>query len=134
VGLLGFFDVFKFWHERREKRTDVRVRVHEAAINDSGGWTPCYFVNVLNASPEREVTVTHVWFETDPPVHFVNPDRPLPARIRPRDQWETWIEAARVPAVPPGVLGLARARLADDRVLHSVAREDVPPVGMIPGG
>jgi hypothetical protein len=132
VGLLGFLDLFKFWHERREKRIDVRVRVHMAVINDQAS-TVCYFVNVLNASPERAVTVTHTWFATDPPTHFVNALRSLPARIAPRDQWETWVEISRVPAAPPEVFRLARVQLADDRIVESAERENVPPVGMIPG-
>ena len=128
---LGFFDVFRFWLERREKRTEVRVRVHAAFGGPSGSL--CYYVNVLNASPERDVTVTHVWFATEPRVDFVNPMRPLPTRIAPRDQWETWIEVARVPSAAPAVYRLARAQLADDRVVESVERENVPPAGMIPG-
>jgi hypothetical protein len=129
---IGFWDLIRFWDEKREKRTDVRVRVHAAWLNDPAR-SLCYFVNVYNASPEREVTVTHVWFETTPPVHFVNPGRPLPIRIAPRDQWETWLEVDRVPATPPDVYELARARLADDRTITSIERRDLPSAGAVPG-
>ena len=129
---VGIWDLLKFWDEKREKRTDVRLRVHVAELNDPGR-TICYFVNVLNASPEREVTITHTWFATEPPVHFVNSARPLPVRIAPRDQWETWVPVGQVPAQPPEVYELARVRLADDSVVNSVERQDVPPAGMVPG-
>ena len=129
---VAIFDLLKFWDAKREKRIDVRVRVHMAFLNDSNA-TPCYFVNVQNVSPEREVTVTHVWFATEPQVDFVNLMRPLPVRIPPRDQWETWLEIASVLAAPPEVYELARVQLGDDRVVKSVERQNVPPAGMVPG-
>ena len=129
---MAIFDLLKFWDAKREKRTDVRVRVHMAILSDANA-TPCYFVNVKNASPEREVTVTHVWFATQPPVHFVNTKRPLPVRIAARDQWETWLEIASVAAAPPEVFELARVQLGDDRVVKSVERQNLPPAGMVPG-
>jgi hypothetical protein len=85
----------------RERRTEVHLRVHQAfRVGDP---TAYYFVNAYNASPESEVTVTHVWFATDPEQHFINTERPLPARIAPRAQWETWCPVSAVPAQPPEV-------------------------------
>ena len=111
----------------------MRVRVHEALLVTAPGQPPCYFLNVWNASPEREVTVTHTWFATDSPLHFVNASRPLPARIAPRDQWETWIPTAELKATTPEVYGLGRVQLADDSVISSVERTNVPGAGTVPG-
>jgi hypothetical protein len=90
-----------------------------------------YFLNVQNASPEREITVTHVWIATEPPVHAVA--RQLPAQIKPGAQWETWIPVNDVPAGTENVERLGRARLGNDTELKSVPRTDVPPVGYVPG-
>ena len=128
---MGFWDALRFWDDKRERRTEVHVRLHKAYR--LGDPTEYYFVNVLNASPEREVTVTHVWFATDPEQHILNPERPLSARIAPRDQWETWYPVSLVPAAEPEVWMLARAQLADDTVIVSTQRADVPAVGHIPG-
>lgn len=90
----------------------------------------CYFLNVLNGSPERTVTVTHVWIEGEP--HVAVMTRPLPATIPPDQQWETWI---RVDAVPQGTVveRAGRAQLADGNVIRAEPRTDVPPAGYVPG-
>ena len=38
-----------------------------------------FFIKVTNLSPQREVEISHLWFETDPPTQILNPVRPLPA-------------------------------------------------------
>jgi hypothetical protein len=79
------------------------------------------------------VTITHTWFVTDPPRHFLNAMRPLPARVPPRDQWETWIPVEQVAATAPEVFKLGRVQLADDSVIESVERTNVPGAGTVPG-
>jgi hypothetical protein len=39
-------------------------------------------MKVVNLSPSREIEITHIWFDTHPPVHIDNRARPLPARLR----------------------------------------------------
>ena len=120
---------------RQQRRRKVRVAVHGAdALLTSGGRLPCYFVNVTNLSHEREVVVTHVWFETTPPVHVANPERPLPKRLGLDEPWETWAPVADVPGEPEDVFRLARVQLSTDDVLKSRPRENVPPYGAVPGG
>ena len=53
-----------------------------------------YFVKVTNLSL-REVVITHVWVDGDPQVPVLLPQRPLPARLRPDEQWEAPIPARR---------------------------------------
>ena len=90
-----------------------------------------YFINVLNASPERSVTITHVWLETA--VKMAVSTKPLPATVPPGQQWETWIETRELPPGTVDVEQLARVALADDTVIASVPREGVPPAGFVPG-
>jgi hypothetical protein len=130
---VGLWDAIRFWDTARQRRTDVRVRMHRAHLLNTPGQPECYFLNVWNASPEREVTVTHTWFATEPLRHFLNAQRPLPARIAARDQWETWIPVAEVAAEPPEVYTLGRVQLADNTVVSSVERTNVPGAGAVPG-
>jgi hypothetical protein len=119
-----------FLDRRRQRRVETHLRVHRAwlASPEQG---ECYFLNVQNASPEREVTVTHVWIASEPPVEAMAKE--LPARIKPGDQWETWIPVDRVPATAESVERLGRAQLGDDNVLKSVPRTEVPSAGYVPG-
>jgi hypothetical protein len=122
------------WQQDRDRERSairVEVRVHQAILLTDPRQPSCYFVNIHNASPEREVTVTHVWFATAPEVHVGT--KPLPKRIAPGDQWETWVEASALPAGAEDVETLARAKLADGTVISSTPREDVPAAGYVPG-
>jgi len=49
------------------------------------------FVKMTNLSPRRPITITHVWFATNPEVDVVNPDRPLPKTLGLDEQWEAWV-------------------------------------------
>ena len=98
-------------------RRRVRVQVHTAYVKN-GHPTPYCFVNVTNRSSKRAVQVTHVWFATNPPVHIVNPYRPLPVRLHSHESWKTWIQVARLPDVP-GMGRLGRVRLSSDDTVHS---------------
>jgi hypothetical protein len=93
----------------------------------------CHFLNVLNASPEKAVQVTHVWVESPMGAHVSVLAKPLPVVVEPGREWETWIETAHVPA---GVVVEASAfvRLSDGSVIGSEARVDVPPAGAVPDG
>jgi hypothetical protein len=71
----------------------VRVRTHGAVF--AGSNDLCVFVNVVNVG-QRPITVTHVWFATEPPVHVVNEGRPLPRALGPDEPWETWLSLGRL--------------------------------------
>jgi hypothetical protein len=125
--LLWFADQARGWQQRRRH---VRVLVHRAI------WLPAspehYFMKVVNLSPSRDVEITHTWFDTQPPVHIVNPDRPLPARLRLDEEFETWVPVAAIPNVP-NVEGLGRVRLSNGKVVKSRRNRTVPPVGTVAG-
>jgi hypothetical protein len=113
-------------HQSRRK---LRVLVHKGYFL-SGGPSEAehYFIKVTNAPPKRAVEVTHIWFETKPPVHVLNPHRPLSARLRLDETFETWILVAEVPD-EEGVEYLGRVRLSSGKVVKSRLHKDVPPVG-----
>ena len=119
-----------FWDRVRQRRVVVELRVHRGWFPSAPERGECYFLNIKNSSPEREVTVTHVWVASHPPVH-APVESPSP-RIKPGGQWETWVSAGDVPAGTENVEWLGRARLGDDTELRSVPRHDVPPAGYIP--
>ena len=109
----------------------LRLTVHLAFFQHNS--LVCYFVNATNLS-EREVEITHVWFESAPRIHVLQPERRLPRRLRPAESWETWLEAYRLPeAAHADPYRLARARLSTGQVIESVNNEDVIDQGYVPG-
>jgi hypothetical protein len=132
---LGFA---RSWNQNRRK---VRLTVHQArpieayigipSVTASSDDSDIYCVTVTNASKERDVVVTHVWFATQPEVHI--PDEELPVRLKYSEPWETYIPVDAVPAPVSEVGWLARCNLApDDKVVKSRPRERVPLIGRIP--
>jgi hypothetical protein len=114
----------------------VRVRTHGAVF--AGSNDLCVFVNVVNVG-QRPITLTHVWFATEPPVHVVNEERRLPRALGPDEPWETWVPlrafAAQLEALSEErLLRSARVRLSTGRVLKARPNRDVPPIGAVPGG
>jgi hypothetical protein len=124
-------------HQRRRK---VRLTVHRA--HEVTGHQPSgeailgrenYYIRVMNASPERDIVVTHIWMDTNPRVDVI--DAALPVRMRHSAPWETAIPVDKVPGDPDEALWLARCRLApDDKVVKSRPRIVVPPGGTVPRG
>ncbi len=109
------------------------VRVHEALLAQNA--VECFFINVTNTSPSKDIEITHVWLKTVPEIHVANEARPLPKRLRPDESWETWLPIAVVPKDQRGsVARSARVRISTGKVFHSKLREEVPPAGFIPGG
>jgi hypothetical protein len=127
----------------------VSVLVHQAFFIGGGGadmlasppvtgtgsaarQKPYYFVKVTNLSQDRDIEVTYVWFDADPPVHLVIRERPLPARLRPAETWEGWVEAAALAHVS-NVEESGRVRLSDGTTVKSRPNKDVPPIGFVAG-
>jgi TIR domain-containing protein len=112
----------------------VRVGVHLGYF-ESNPAVPVYFINITNLSEERDVEVTHVWFESVPQVFPMWNDRLLPVRLRPDESWETW---TRMDELPPVIrenpFELARVRLSTGQVVTSVKNANVPERGRVPGG
>jgi hypothetical protein len=124
------------WHSAPSKaaRGRVRVAVHIACF-ESRPHVPAYFINVTNLHEDRDIEITHVWFEATPRLYVLREDRALPVRLNPYESWETWQEASSLPtAICDNAFELARVRLSTGLVIESVENVDVPERGFVPGG
>jgi hypothetical protein len=119
------------WQQRRRR---VNVLVHQGVFLTAEpglAGPPHYFVKVTNLGM-REVVITHVWVDGDPQVPLLQPQRPLPARLRPDEQWEAAIRADEVKHIPDPEWKV-RVRLSSGRTVKSRRNRDVPPVGFMAG-
>jgi hypothetical protein len=92
-----------------------------------------YYITITNASRDRDIVVTHVWFDT--PVQTQVFDQALPIRLRHGAPWETVVPVDDVAAAKDEALWLARCQLSpDDKVVKSKPRLNVPPFGTVPRG
>ena len=73
--------VFRWVYSLYSDRRYLRLRVHKAYF--SGSKRPYFFINATNMSPNRELEVTHIWFNCDSQIPVIRPDRPLPKRFKP---------------------------------------------------
>lgn len=90
-----------------------------------------YFIKMTNLS-SRNIEVTHIWFDTDPQAHLLNPTGPLDMHLDPYKTREVCVLVADVPEAPK-VLWLGRVRLSSGKTIKSQPNEDVPPVGHTAG-
>lgn len=116
-------------HQRRRR---VRVLVHRAFLLSEQPPPECFFVNVTNLG-QRDVEVTHLWFDTKPPVYVLHAQRPLPVRLKPDQPWEAWVPLSDIPAGPERAMTLARVRLSNGKVIKSRPNRGVPDAGFVPG-
>jgi hypothetical protein len=65
-----------------------------------------YYIRITNASRDRDIVVTQVWIESDPPVPVEDTD--LPVRLQYSDPWETSVPVEDVPAAPEEVFWARR--------------------------
>ena len=131
--------LLRWARDRQQSRRKVSLTVHRAfPVTVQGGQpTPSgpehFYVNVTNRSHERDVTVTHVWFESVPPVHVH--DRDLPKRLAYGAPWETAVRVSDISASPEQALWLARCKLSHtNKIISSKPNENVPPFGTVPRG
>jgi hypothetical protein len=123
-------------HPARAGTTTMDVLEWEWERGISRGSKPeeYFFVNLTNRSSTRDLEVTHMWFQTDRQIQILQPERPLPVRLKPDQSWETWLPVAALPQTfLPDALTLARARLSSGAVVTSKPNENVPDYGPVPG-
>lgn len=125
--LLWLTDRMLGWRQSRRK---LRVLAHRAMFLP--GSAEHLFVRVINLSATREVEITHIWFDTPQPVDLLNVARPLPARLRLDESFETWAPVAELPAVV-GLERLVRVRLSNGKTVKSRLNKDVRPFGHVAG-
>jgi hypothetical protein len=89
-----------------------------------------YFMKVTNLSPDREIELTHAWFD-GAPREVLMTKRPLPARLAPDKTWEGWLNAATL-AQFSNVERSGRVLITGrKKPVRSRLNKDVPPVGYV---
>ena len=119
-----------------QRRRKVLVQTHTAchlSSNGQPGSPPEYSIKIANLSPDREIEITHIWFETGPPFHLLNDQRPLPARLKLDQTYETWVPVFGLPTTEHPERAV-RVRLSSGKVVKGRLNKHVPLVGYIAGG
>ncbi len=118
-----------------QRRRKVTALAHQGVLLGDPQSKPLYFLKVTNLSPGREIEITHIWFEREDgsKIHLMNPDRPLPSRLRLDQQYETWVPAPDVAGVLDWA-GRFRIKLTSGAVIKSRLNKSVPDVGYVAGG
>jgi hypothetical protein len=87
---------------------------------------------LTNLSENREIEATHIWLESEPELHILNPKRQLPKRLKPDESWETWIELERIPEpIRNNPYDLFRVRLTSGEIINSSQNKNVPRMGTV---
>ncbi|WP_165742357.1 hypothetical protein [Candidatus Thiosymbion oneisti] len=127
VGAIG--SILKTWYARRHR---VRVLMHRAYFDES--IQPYIFIKVTNLSRDKGIEITHVWLESIPKTHLMRNERPLPARLRPLQTWETWVEETSIPTqYRKSPFELDRVRLSGGETFKSKENVTVPERGYVAG-
>jgi hypothetical protein len=115
-----------------DKRRRVRFTIHKAYFR--GNPTQHYFLNVANLS-QRDVEITHVYFQGKPQISVEQQDRPLPKRLKPDEPWETYIRVSNVSKdINRKPFRKGRLRLSTGKTFKSRRNRNVPESGTPPGG
>jgi hypothetical protein len=132
--------VLKWAREWQQSRRKVALTVHvahEVTGQDAQGHPilgreNCY-IGIVNRSRDRDIVVTHIWIDADPPLHVHDPD--LPRRLAYDARWETPVPTDQAAAPRDQVPYLVRCQIEpDDKIIKSRPRENVPPYGRVPRG
>jgi hypothetical protein len=99
-----------------QERRKVRVLVHRVVFLPQS--PEHLLVKVTNLSKSREIEITHIWFDTQPPIHMLDADRPLPTRLRVDETVETWGSGERAASGIP-TERMARVQLPNGTVVNS---------------
>jgi hypothetical protein len=87
---------------------------------------------MTNLSQSPDIEITHIWFDTDPRAHLLNPAGPLEGRLGPDETKEVCALVAEVPNAP-NVEWLGRVRLSSGKTVKSQLNTEVAPVGHMAG-
>lgn len=113
-------------------REKVKVLMHRAYFE--GSIRPYFFIKVTNLFSEHDIEITHAWMETEPKVHIVLPERPLPVLLKPFETWEAWVEEWSVPErMRNHPYELGRVKLSTGQTFRSKEYKDVPERGYVAG-
>jgi hypothetical protein len=121
---------WKFVDHKRKLRFTVHRAFHLSSKIE------CFYLNVTNLSSVKEIEITHLFFiNENKQIPIIQPDRPLPKRLKPDETWETWIRVSQIPSkIVDKPYRKARVRLSTGKVIKSRFNRGVPHFGEIPGG
>jgi hypothetical protein len=83
--------------KQQHDRQKVSVLAHRAYLSMG---PECYFMKVVNLSKDRDIAIADIWYETNARTCNLSSDRPLTARLRPDETFETWVPVADLPEEP----------------------------------
>jgi hypothetical protein len=124
--LTSLFNPAYQWYQHR---VHVRALAHRGYFRTPGS-PEFVFIKVTNLSRDRDIEITHIWFDTKPRVDIL--DFPLPAHVRPAKTYEIWKPVAEL-SDDPNIEQLGRVVLSDGKIIKTKLNKDVPPVGYVAG-
>jgi hypothetical protein len=95
-----------------------------------GGVIRYYFMKVANLSANRDIEVTHAWFEGAERDSLLT-RRPLSVRLAPDKTWEGWLNAATLAHVPNVEFAGRVSVTGIKKPIKSRPNKDVPPFGYV---
>lgn len=99
-------------------RRRIRVLVHRGVLEDNQ--KEAFFITITNATLDREIEITHVWFNSNPKVQVVRADRVLPKKLKPNETWDTWLPVNKLPlGYHPYAFTMVRVRLSNGSLAYS---------------
>ena len=112
-------------------RRRIRVLVHRAFIEDSQ--KEAFFITITNLTLDREIEVTHIWFNSHPKIHVIRNDRVLPKKLKPNETWDTWLPVNKLPTgYHPHAFTMVRVRLSNGSLAYSELNLTPPEKGTDP--
>ena len=113
----------------------VHAIMHKAYFVDTEPRIWAYFFKIANLS-KGDIEVTHVGMDCGEDYIEAHPDeRPLPKRLKPDEEWETWIEFDKLPNwIHDNPFPHGRVRLTTGRIIKTKRAKNIPPKGEVAGG
>ena len=119
------------------KKPNILVRVHTAYFNNimELSHEPYYFINILNIDKSRDIVISDIRCHHWPKNTTVyQSERPLPVKVTPGEQWETWISLDKIGKEAYEDFYITFSTDKRTYTCRSTRRTNVPNSGTVPGG
>jgi hypothetical protein len=115
--------------------------MHGPAVIQGNPSYPLYFLKIANLS-DTDIELSHIYLETETKQIFPKvKDRTLPVRLKPAEEWETWISAEVLNEHlinKEKICKTGRVRLTNNNKIYKskkfIIGYDIPRYGSIRGG
>ncbi len=109
----------------------IRVLVHRAFLEDKR--KEAFFITITNLTLDRELEMTNIWFNSNPKIHVIRDDRPLPKTLKPNETWGTWLPVNKLPlGYHSYAFKMVRVRLFNGTLAYSEENLTHPEKEMVP--